>query len=100
VDTIDPSLPAPGHTIIEDIDARSIAREGRGIHPLSVREAMTSAPYTVSPDADLLTAGRMILEYDVGGLPVVEQGRLVGMITATDLVGLLIDLLSVEESDD
>lgn len=58
-----------------------------------VETVMTPSPVTVEPDADLKEAARIILELKVGGLPVMEKEALVGIITETDLVGTLIDLL-------
>jgi acetoin utilization protein AcuB len=54
---------------------------------------MTADPRTVSPDTDLKDAAKLILELKVGGLPVVENGRLVGIIAETDLIEMLVELL-------
>jgi len=48
---------------------------------------------TVSPGVDLKEAARALLEMKVGGLPVVEGGRLVGIITETDMLDALAELL-------
>ncbi len=66
---------------------------------ISVRQAMTPDPHTVVPDTDLVEVARMTRDLRVGGLPVVEDGLLVGMITRTDLIGLLIDLLAGSYAD-
>lgn len=60
---------------------------------VKVESVMTPNPRTVSPDTSLIDAARIILDMKVGGLPVVEEGRLVGIITETDLVGALVELL-------
>ncbi len=60
---------------------------------IQVRGIMTPNPITVTPDTPLKEAARIILEMKFGGLPVVDNGRLVGIITETDLVRTLIDLL-------
>ncbi len=60
---------------------------------IQVRGIMTPDPVTVTPDTPLEEAARIILERKIGGLPVVEAGRLVGIITETDLVRTLIELL-------
>jgi CBS domain-containing protein len=60
---------------------------------VKVESMMTADPATVSPDAPLVEAARLILDMQVGGLPVVEQGKLVGIITETDLIRTLIGLL-------
>lgn len=51
-----------------------------------VREAMTPSPKTVDAQAPVVEAARLMASQDVGSLPVVEDGRLVGMVTDRDLV--------------
>lgn len=63
------------------------------LNTVKVGSVMTSEPRTVSPDEDLLKAANTILELKVGGLPVVSDGKLVGILTETDLVETLIELL-------
>ena len=53
---------------------------------VSVREAMSSPVISVEPEADLEEATRRMLEDKLGSLPVIEQGRIVGIITETDLL--------------
>ncbi len=60
---------------------------------VKVESVMTPDPATVAPDTPLDEAARKILELKVGGLPVVEDGRLVGIITETDLIKTLVELL-------
>ncbi len=60
---------------------------------IQVGGIMTPNPVCVTPDTPLKEAARIILERKFGGLPVVEAGRLVGIITETDLVRTLIELL-------
>jgi CBS domain-containing protein len=54
-------------------------------HAHSIREAMTSDPTTVVPSTPAQEAARLMENEDVGSLPVVEDGRLIGMITDRDL---------------
>jgi CBS domain-containing protein len=51
-----------------------------------VRHAMTESPQTISPTMNAFDAAGMMKSEDVGVLPVVENGRLVGLITDRDLV--------------
>ena len=51
----------------------------------SIREAMTSNPTTVEPATTAADAARTMKSEDVGSLPIVEGGRLVGVITDRDL---------------
>ena len=54
---------------------------------ISVQQAAVFDPITVKPDTSLKEVAETMLRWHVGGLPVVdEQGKLVGMITYTDLL--------------
>jgi CBS domain-containing protein len=55
---------------------------------------MTWGVVTVAPDAEIRQAAHIMREQRIGALPVVRAGRVVGMLTATDLVRAVIDLLS------
>jgi len=47
----------------------------------------------VTPDTPLEQAARIMADSKIGGLPVIEQGRLVGIITETDIFKALLDVL-------
>lgn len=53
-------------------------------------DVMTKDVITVSPDATVAEAATLILDRDVKRLPVVEEGRLVGILTRKDLVRALL----------
>jgi CBS domain-containing protein len=57
---------------------------------IPAKEFMAYRPITISPDAPIAEAARLMLQYKIGGLPVIENGELVGIITETDLCRLLI----------
>ncbi|HEY5501952.1 MAG TPA: CBS domain-containing protein [Candidatus Anoxymicrobiaceae bacterium] len=60
---------------------------------VKIESIMSANPRTVSPQSDLKDAARLILEIKVGGLPVLQDGRLVGIITETDLIDTLLEQL-------
>jgi CBS domain-containing protein len=51
---------------------------------------MTPTPFTVGPDTRVEEAARLMLDHRVGGLPVVEAGQLVGIVTSDDLLRALL----------
>jgi CBS domain-containing protein len=51
----------------------------------SITEAMTPNPTTVGPDATTQEAARAMKSENVGSLPIVEDGRLVGVVTDRDI---------------
>jgi CBS domain-containing protein len=52
----------------------------------TVKDLMTPNPTTVAPDTPVSDAAKHMAREDVGPLPVVEDGRLVGIVTDRDLV--------------
>jgi CBS domain-containing protein len=57
-----------------------------GEPPRVVRQVMTRHLYTVRPGADTAQAAQLMLEHGVASLPVIDEGRLVGMISVTDIL--------------
>jgi CBS domain-containing protein len=53
---------------------------------MNIRDVMTPNPRTVSPDDSIETAARIMRDEDTGVVPVVENGRTVGMLTDRDIV--------------
>lgn len=58
----------------------------REISAYPLADLMVKPVITVRPDAPLLDAANLMLKYRISGLPVVEQGKLVGIITEGDLL--------------
>jgi CBS domain-containing protein len=56
---------------------------------MPVERIMTTAVITVRPDDDVAEAARLMWEHKVGALPVVENGRLIGILTEIDLMRML-----------
>lgn len=52
---------------------------------LSVGQIMTKDPITISPDSPLREAAKIMLERKIGGLPVMDGRKLVGIITESDI---------------
>ncbi|MEW5772643.1 MAG: CBS domain-containing protein [Thermodesulfobacteriota bacterium] len=54
---------------------------------LKAQDIMTRDPLVLRPDDDIAAAARLMVERSINGLPVVdESGKLVGVITQSDLV--------------
>jgi acetoin utilization protein AcuB len=62
---------------------------------LLVKEAMTKTPRIISPEATIEEAALIMRENNVGALPVVENGKLVGIITESDIFDAFIDLMGL-----
>jgi CBS domain-containing protein len=53
---------------------------------MKISEVMTPNPRTVTPKDNLQTAARIMRDEDTGVVPVIEDGRVVGMLTDRDIV--------------
>ena len=51
-----------------------------------VRHAMTESPHTAKPDMTAADAAGLMKQFDIGVVPVVEDGRLIGLVTDRDVV--------------
>ena len=67
-----------------DIAVRAVA-EGRDPEPTTVGEIATTGVQAIDPDASVDDALRMMREHDIRRLPVVKNGRPVGIISLGDL---------------
>ena len=56
---------------------------------LAVKDVMATEVVTIRPDASLVYAARVLTERKIGCLPVVVDGRLVGILTEGDFVALI-----------
>ena len=64
---------------------------------LTVQEAMTRQVIAIDPDAPIEQAALLMREHKIGGLPVVQEGRLVGIVTETDIFDAFVDLLGMRQ---
>lgn len=73
-------------------------------HGRHVSEVMTADPVCVTPQTELATAAALMRKRHIKRLPVVEDGRLVGIISRSDLLaalsGKLIEISRIEPSDE
>ena len=62
---------------------------------VSLDDLMIKDPITVDPDDDIETAAQLIYKYKIGGMPVVKNGKVVGIITETDILRAFIDMMGI-----
>jgi CBS domain-containing protein len=74
---------------------RRVVAPGRDPAKTRLAEVMTATPHTVPPTASALDAMRVMHERQVRHLPVVENGRALGVLSIRDFLGdELIDFLN------
>ncbi len=59
---------------------------------LSIRDLMIKNPLTASPKTTILEVSKLLASKEFHSLPVVDDGKLVGIITTTDLLHYFIEL--------
>jgi acetoin utilization protein AcuB len=64
---------------------------------IKIGDLMTSDVITVTEDTPLEEAARIMADSKVGGLPVVRDGKLVGIITETDMFKVFLELFAARE---
>jgi acetoin utilization protein AcuB len=76
------------HHLFEPEVFRAIGTEPveRLLSRVPVSQVMSSPVTSIGADAELEEAARVMLDEGLGSLPVVEQGRVVGILTETDLL--------------
>ena len=60
------------------------------IADLPIHDVMTHDVVTVSPDTSIGEVAQQLLDHRIGGVPVIEQGRIVGVITESDLFRVIV----------
>jgi acetoin utilization protein AcuB len=64
---------------------------------IKMKDVMTTDVVTVSEDTPLEEAARVMADNRIGGLPVMRDGKVVGMITETDLFKTFLEMLGGRE---
>ena len=76
----------------------SLQQIAEKMETIRVQTCMTTPVISVSPSVDTIAAARQLFENRVGCLPVLDEDRLVGMVTITDfLYGFIASTMSDEE---
>ena len=68
------------------------------VDKVSIDDVMIKKPITVSPDASIEEAARLVYRHKIGGLPVVAGRKLVGILTIVDILAAFIQLLGILKS--
>jgi len=67
------------------------------LEKVKVNAVMTEILVTVSPNDTIEKAAQLMLMHKIGGLPVVEENKLVGVITTSDLLQTFLDVMGASE---
>jgi len=65
---------------------------------VTVKEIMTKEVVTVSPLTPIEEAACLMNQKRIGALPVVQEGRLVGILTETDVLGVMTEMMGATQT--
>jgi CBS domain-containing protein len=79
--------------ILTERDVLRLAGDGADLDAVRVGDAMTREVVTISPDADILAAARLMGERQIRHLPVVEGANVLGIAGIRDVLAALAEAL-------
>ena len=80
-----------------DVTSLSVYELNYLLHKITVNEIMTRNVITVDTDTTIEEAAHIMVDRKIGGLPVLSEGRVVGIITETDLFKVFFELMGTHE---
>lgn len=70
-----------------------------GLGHAPVKAYMSTELMTIDPDMTLEEIQQIIIEHNIGRLPVLEDGKLVGIVTRTNIIEKMHEMTMMEEAD-
>jgi acetoin utilization protein AcuB len=67
------------------------------VSKIKVKDVMTKQVLTTTEDTPIEEAARMMIDSKIGGLPVMRENRVVGIITETDLFGIMLEMMGARQ---
>jgi acetoin utilization protein AcuB len=86
------------HASPSDATSLSVWELNYLLSKITIEQIMTTDVISVSPDTPVEEAARIMADNKIGGLPVLRETELVGIITETDLFKLFLELLGAREA--
>ena len=80
-----------------DATSLSIYEVNYLLSKITVKEIMSDAVITITEDTPIEEAARIMADNKIGGLPIIREDELVGIITETDLFKIFLELLGARE---
>lgn len=80
-----------------DATSLSIYEVNYLLSKITVKEIMTDNVITITEDTPIEEAARIMADNKIGGLPIIREDEVVGIITETDLFKIFLELLGARE---
>ena len=79
------------------ITERDLRQHWSCLDSTKVVAGMTRDPVTINPQVPAEDVARLLLRHKIGGIPVVENGQLIGIVSTSDLLRALLNVLRAVE---
>ena len=96
-----------GYPVVEDgklvglITRRDLDKANHhGLGHAPVKAYMTTKIYTIEPDTSLEEIQELVIQHNIGRLPVVEDGKIVGIVTRSNIIKVLYSDMTAEKLGD
>jgi acetoin utilization protein AcuB len=86
-----------GGKLVGIITERDLRAHQGYLERTKVNGVMAERPSTIDSSATLEEAARIMIQRQIGGLPVIEDGALVGIVTATDALKAFLEMMGATE---
>jgi CBS domain-containing protein len=80
--------------VITESDVTRVVADGRNVNEVRIDEMIGPEPVTVRPNTPVIAAAELMMSAKIRHLPVIEDGRLVGMVDITDACRALLEMAS------
>ena len=79
--------------VLEPALAEEMQTLSQALGTRTVKDVMTWGPITVKPETEIREAARLMHSNKIGALPVIQHGRVAGIVTGSDVLKALIQIL-------
>jgi acetoin utilization protein AcuB len=79
--------------VVGMLTERNLREHSGYLNSTKVNAAMSPQVVSVDPNSTIQEATQLMLRHKIGGLPVVEHGRLVGIITTVDILRAFLQVI-------
>ena len=80
--------------VITESDITRVVADGRDVNEVRIEEMIGPEPVTVRPNTPVIAATELMMSARIRHLPVIDDGRLVGMVDITDACRALLEMAS------
>jgi acetoin utilization protein AcuB len=84
-------------TVVGMLTERNLRAHAGYLESTRVNGAMSSPVISVGPNSTVQEAARLMLVHKVGGLPVIDNGKLVGIVTTIDMIRAFLQVVETFE---